>query len=127
MNATASDMLRYFTKDNGCKVVRFPRDAHSGQARVAMDGTTVSKPDCVEFELMAISLSDILASLQNGVTAINGLRTQVRTTFPQRGEFSTAARGSLGAVTLDASQAIGFMPVTTSSGFIGYVAIYPSS
>ena len=59
---------------------------------------------------MAISLSDILATIQNGVTALNGLSTQVKTTFPQRGEFSTAARGSLGGVTLNASQALGFMP-----------------
>jgi hypothetical protein len=81
----------------------------------------------VGLKLMAISLSDILASLQNGTTAINGLSKQVKTTFPQRGEFSTAARGSLGAVTLNASQATGFIPVTTSSGFTGYVAIYPSS
>ena len=26
------------------KVVQFPRDPHSGQVRVAMDGTTVSNP-----------------------------------------------------------------------------------
>jgi hypothetical protein len=76
---------------------------------------------------MAISLGDVLASLQNGAVAVNGLTRQVRATFPQRGEFSTAARGSLGAVTLNASQATGFMPVTTSSGYVGYVALYPSS
>ena len=76
---------------------------------------------------MAISLSDILASLQNGAVAINGLTTQVRATFPKRGEFSAAARGSLGGVTLDASAPVGFFPVTTSSGFAGYVALYASS
>ena len=76
---------------------------------------------------MAISLSDILASLQNGTTAINGLTTASKHDLPAQWEFSTAARGSLGAVTLDASQAIGFMPVTTSSGYVGYVALYPSS
>ena len=37
---------------------------------------------------MAISLSDILATLQNGTTAINGLTTQVRATFPNRGILS---------------------------------------
>lgn len=78
-------------------------------------------------ELKDNELSDILSALQNGVTALNGLSTQVNTTFPQISEFSTAARGSLGGVTLDASQAIGFMPVTTSSGYVGYVALYPSS
>jgi hypothetical protein len=74
---------------------------------------------------MAISLSDILASLQNGVTAINGLSRQVATTFPQRGTFSNTV--ATGAVDFDSSAAIGFMPVTTSSGFTGYVALYPSS
>ena len=76
---------------------------------------------------MAISLSDILASLQNGATAVNSLSKQVAATFPRQGTFSAAARGSLGGVTLDASQALGFMPVTTSSGYVGYVALYPSS
>jgi hypothetical protein len=76
---------------------------------------------------MAISLSDILASLQNGATAVNGLSKQVRATFPQISDFSAAARGSVGAVTFTSSQAIGFMPVTTSSGFTGYVALFPSS
>ena len=33
-----------FHKGQWMKVVRFPRDPHSGQARVAMDGTTVSNP-----------------------------------------------------------------------------------
>jgi hypothetical protein len=76
---------------------------------------------------MAVSLSDILAALQNGVTALNGLRTQVRATFPQISEFSAAARGSVGAITFTSSQSTGFMAVTTSSGFTGYVPIYPSS
>jgi hypothetical protein len=76
---------------------------------------------------MAVSLSDILSALQNGVTAINGLRTQVRATFPQISEFSAAARGSVGAITFASSQSTGFMAVTTSSGFTGYVPIYPSS
>jgi hypothetical protein len=33
-----------FHKGQWMKVVRYPRDAHSGQARVAMDGVTVSNP-----------------------------------------------------------------------------------
>ena len=33
-----------FHKGQWMKVVRFPRDSHTGQARVAMDGTTVSNP-----------------------------------------------------------------------------------
>ena len=76
---------------------------------------------------MAISLSDLLASLQNGAVAVNSLTRQAAKTFPQRGKFSTVARGSLGTVTLDASAPVGFMAVTTSSGYTGYVPIYPSS
>lgn len=76
---------------------------------------------------MAVSLSEILSTLQNGVLALNKLTTQVNTTFPKATTFSTAARGSLGAVSLNSSRAIGFIPVTTSSGFTGYVALYPSS
>ena len=33
-----------FHKGQWMKVVQFPRDQHSGQVRVAMDGTTVSNP-----------------------------------------------------------------------------------
>jgi hypothetical protein len=43
---------------------------------------------------MAISLSDILASLQNGAVAVNGLSKQVKTTFPRRGEFSVTPRST---------------------------------
>jgi hypothetical protein len=76
---------------------------------------------------MAVSLSEILAALQNGVVAVNGLKNQLATTFPQATTVSTAVRGSVGAVTFTSSQATGFMAVTTSSGFVGYVALYPSS
>jgi hypothetical protein len=33
-----------FHRGQWMKVVRFPRDSHTGQVRVAMDGTTVSNP-----------------------------------------------------------------------------------
>jgi hypothetical protein len=33
-----------FHKGQWMKVVRYPRDSHTGQARVAMDGTTISNP-----------------------------------------------------------------------------------
>ena len=75
---------------------------------------------------MAISLSDILAALQHGVQAINGLRTQVRATFPHISEFSITPP-SAGGVSFASSQATAFMPITTSSGFTGYVALFPSS
>lgn len=76
---------------------------------------------------MAGSLSDILAAIQNGVVAINRLSDQLADTFPQATSVSTLARGSVGAVTFTSSQAIGFLAVETSSGFTGYVALYPSS
>jgi hypothetical protein len=75
---------------------------------------------------MAASLNSILATLQNGVSAINGLRTRIATTFPQVGTVSSAA-GSVGAISFTSSQATGFLAVTTSSGAVGYVALYPSS
>jgi hypothetical protein len=76
---------------------------------------------------MAGGLSDILAALQNGVVAINRVRQQVAATFPRMGSVSVAPRGSGGTITFTSSQAVAFMPVTTSSGFVGYVPIYPSS
>jgi hypothetical protein len=76
---------------------------------------------------MAVSLGDISATLQNAVRSIHGLTRQIATTFPSISEFSTAGRGSLGGVTLDASAPVGFIAVQTSSGLVGYVPIYPSS
>ena len=92
-----------------------------------MDGTVVSNPLAwSSFELMAISLSDILATLQNGDHSHQRLEDASKSDLSTDGEtFSAAARGSIGTVTLDASQALGFMPVTTSSGYVGYVPIYP--
>jgi hypothetical protein len=76
---------------------------------------------------MAGSLTDIQATIQQAVIAINRLAKQVSTTFPQASSASSAVRGSVGSVTFTSSQAIGFFPVTTSSGSVAYVALYPSS
>ncbi len=76
---------------------------------------------------MAVSLADILAALQNGTVAIGRLREQIASTFPQATLVSTAVRGSVGTITFDSSQSTGFLAVRTSSGFTGYVALYPSS
>lgn len=76
---------------------------------------------------MAGSISDLVATAQNAVVAINDLRLQLAATFPQAAAVSTAARGSVGAITYDSSLATAFLAVTTSSGFTGYVALYPSS
>jgi hypothetical protein len=66
------------------------------------------------------------AALQNGVVAINHLRQQVAATFPRMGAVTSSAP-AVGTVTFTSSQATGFFAVTTSSGFVGYVPIYPSS
>jgi hypothetical protein len=76
---------------------------------------------------MATSLSDVMASGQNAVRAINGLRAQFASFFPQVTSTSTAVRGSVGAITFDSSLAVSFIAVTTSSGFVGWVPVYGSS
>jgi hypothetical protein len=76
---------------------------------------------------MATSLSDILAALQNGVSAVNRLTREIASTFPQGGTLSDQPRGSDGTITFDSSMASGFLAVTTSSGAVVYLATYPSS
>lgn len=76
---------------------------------------------------MAGSLTDIQATLQTAVLAINRLTKQLSTTFPQAASVSTAVRGTVGSITFTSSQTVGFLSVTTSSGFVGWVALYPSS
>jgi len=76
---------------------------------------------------MAGSISDLVATGQNMVQAVNNLRLQFASFFPQVTSTSTAARGSVGTITFTSSQAVSFLAVETSSGFIGYVALYPSS
>lgn len=71
---------------------------------------------------MAIGLTDILASLQQGVQAINNLATQIATTFPQASALSTSA--TAGTATLTSSQPAAFLTVTTSSGATYKVALY---
>ncbi len=65
---------------------------------------------------MAFGLSDILQSLQQGVQAINNLRSTISTVFPQVTGSSTSAPASNGTVTFSSSLAVGFILATTSSG-----------
>jgi hypothetical protein len=58
------------------------------------------------------------AALQNGVVAVNRVRQQVARIFPQMGAV-TSSSPAVGTVTFTSSQAVGFMSVTTSSGFVG--------
>lgn len=77
---------------------------------------------------MAISLSDILSAMQNGVSAINNLNTRLTTTFLQQGTVvSTGSSTTIAAnstITFTSSQAAGFLSVTTSSGAAYYFPIY---
>ena len=72
---------------------------------------------------MAASLTDILATLQNGVTAINALPNRLATAFVT----SVSTGAVVGTVTFTSSQASAFGLVTTSSGGAYKVALYPSS
>jgi hypothetical protein len=74
---------------------------------------------------MATSLADILAALQNGVTAIQTLTQQISVTFPQATGVSTTAPSSVGSITFTSSEASAFLTVTTSSGHLYHIALYP--
>lgn len=77
---------------------------------------------------MAISLSDILSALQNGVSAINNLNGRLTTTFLQQGTVvstgSSTTISALSTITFTSSQAAGFLTVTTSSGAPYYLVLY---
>ena len=69
------------------------------------------------------SLTDILAALQNGVTAIRDLPDRLATSF-----ITTVSTGTVvGTVTFTSSQASAFGLVTSSSGATYKIALYPSS
>lgn len=72
---------------------------------------------------MAASIGDIMAVLQNGVTAINGLKTALQSVFPQATAVSTTA-ATAGTITYTSSQAAAFMSVVTSSGGQYKVPLY---
>lgn len=72
------------------------------------------------------SLSDIVATMQNGVTAINKLVTQLKTSFPPITTVSSAAP-TAGVVTYNSSQVSAFGLVQTSSGGTYRIALLPSS
>lgn len=76
---------------------------------------------------MATSLADILAALQNGVTAIQTLTKQIATTFPvQVGAITTVAPSTVGGTVFTSSEAAAFMTVTASSGYAYRIPLYPS-
>lgn len=71
---------------------------------------------------MAFGTGDLLQTLQQGVQAINNLRSTILTTFPQAGALSTSA--TAGTITYTSSQASAFLSVTTSSGGVYKVPLY---
>ncbi len=72
------------------------------------------------------SLTDILAALQNGVSAISDLRLQLRDSFPSITTLSTTAPAA-GTLTYSSSQVTAFGLVQTSSGGTYRIALLPSS
>lgn len=72
---------------------------------------------------MAVSLGDILAAMQNGVTAINNLKSALDDIFPQVTALSTTA-ATAGTITFTSSQAVAFMSIETSSGGTYKVPLY---
>lgn len=70
-------------------------------------------------------LSDLLSALQNGVIALNSVNKTLGTVFPGATAVSTTAPSSVGAVTFTSSQAVGFISVTTSSGYTAKIPLYP--
>jgi hypothetical protein len=69
------------------------------------------------------SLSDILASLQNGVTGINNLAATLARVIPGATALSSAVP-PVGTITFTSSQATGFISVVTSSGYSGKIPVY---
>jgi hypothetical protein len=73
-----------------------------------------------------IRINDILAAMQNAVTAINGLNKTLQTLFPPI-TAPTSVAPATGAVTYNSSQVSAFGLVQTSSGGVFRIALLPSS
>lgn len=72
---------------------------------------------------MAVSLGEILAAMQNGVTAINNLKSALDNIFPQVTALSTTAP-TAGTITFSSSLAAAVLSVETSSGGIYKIPLY---
>ena len=71
------------------------------------------------------SITDILSALQNGVTGINSLNKTLGAVFPGATTLGVTAPSSTGnTLTFLSSQPKGWMAITTSSGYAGYIAVY---
>lgn len=74
---------------------------------------------------MGFGIGDLLQTMQQGVTAINNLTSQIKTTFPQASTSSTSAPATLGTITFTSSEATGFLLVALSSGTTVKIPFYP--
>lgn len=70
------------------------------------------------------SITDVISTLQNAVTAVNSLNKTLATVFPGATAVSTTTPSSVGAITFSSSLAKGYLTVVTSSGFSGKIALY---
>ena len=71
---------------------------------------------------MAFGLGDLLQTMQQGVTAINNLTSQIKATFPQVSATSTTV--TAGSISFTSSEAALFLVVATSSGGSYKVPLY---
>lgn len=71
---------------------------------------------------MASSLDMLLTAMQNGVTAINNLKTTINSIFPHTTASSSTV--TTGTITFQSSTALGFMIVQTSSGATVKIPFY---
>lgn len=72
---------------------------------------------------MAVSISELMSTLQNGVTAIRAVATALGNVFPQASSLSTSA-ATAGTITYTSSQAVAFMTVLTSTGGSYKIPLY---
>ena len=73
------------------------------------------------------SIAEILSALQNGVTGINNLANQLRSTFPPITTLTSYAPSGPTTITYNSTAVVAFGLVQTSSGGTYRIALLPSS
>ncbi len=73
---------------------------------------------------MSFGIGDLLQTMQQGVQAINNLKTAISSVFPSVTVQSTAAPSAAGTITYSSSLATGFMLISLSSGVTVKVPYY---
>lgn len=64
--------------------------------------------------MMANSITDLLVTVQNGVTALGKIAKALTTAFPQ--VTGTSSTVTVGAITFNSSQAVGFLTMLSTTG-----------